>query len=80
MRSFVQRGSGQERFARTGRAIHKDAFRRLDTKVFEFLLLLHGKYDGFDELFDLLVETTNVRICFCGSFIDFHGLYTRIVF
>lgn len=78
----------------TWRTVHQTSLRWGDTKRLEFVRLLHwqntavssdkcrlhSSLHGLNELLNLLVQTTNVRVCLCRSLIDFHSFDTGIVF
>jgi hypothetical protein len=51
----------------------------LDSNLLETLSLLHGPDDSFDQLFNLLVQTTNVGVLFGGLLVNFHGLDSAVV-
>ena len=48
------------------RSVEQDTLGRLDADVLELLLVGHGQHDSLDQLLDLLVQTTDVRILLRG--------------
>jgi hypothetical protein len=54
-------------------------FGSLDSDLLEALSLLHGPDNSFDQLFNLLVQTTDVGVLFGGLLVDFHGLDSAVV-
>jgi hypothetical protein len=54
-------------------------FGSLDSNLLEALGLLHGPDDSLDQLFNLLVQTTDVGVLFGGLLVDFHGLNSAVV-
>jgi hypothetical protein len=52
---------------------------RLDADPLEPLRLLHGPYDGLDELVDLLIKTTHVAVLLGGLFVHLHCLDSAII-
>ena len=51
----------------------------MDTDVFELCFVCHGQDDGFHQLLDLLVQTTDVRVLLCGPGVHLHRLHPRVV-
>lgn len=41
--------------------------------------MLHRQHDSLDQLLNLLIKTTDVRVRFCRSLVYFHRLDPRIV-
>jgi hypothetical protein len=54
-------------------------FGSLDSDLLEALSLLHRPDNSFDQLFNLLVQTTDVGVLFGGLLVDFHGLDSAVV-
>jgi len=54
-------------------------FGSLDSNLLETLGLLHGPDNSLYQLFNLLVQTTDVGVLFGGLFVDFHGLDSAVV-
>ena len=54
-------------------------FGSLDSNLLEALGLLHGPDNSLYQLFDLLVQTTNVGVLFGGLLVHFHGLDSAVV-
>jgi len=54
-------------------------FGGLDSNLLEALGLLHGPDDSLDQLFNLLVQTTNVGVLFGRLLVDLHGLDSAVV-
>lgn len=63
----------------TERRLDMRTLRRLDTELREPLSLLHGPHDGLDDLLDLLVQTSDIRVLLRGLLIDLHGLHAVVV-
>ena len=53
---------------------------RLDADLLEPLSLLHWPDDSLNELFDLLVQTTNICILLGRLLVDLHCLHSAVVF
>jgi hypothetical protein len=55
-------------------------FGSLDANLLKPLRLFHGPYHSLDELFDLLVQASNIGVLLCRLLVDLHGLDSAIVF
>lgn len=60
-----------------GLAVH--TLGRLDADLLEPLRLLHGPYNGLDQLVNLLVEATDIRVLLGRLLINLHGLDPAVV-
>lgn len=52
----------------------------MNAQVLEFVFVRHRQDDRLDQLLDLLVQATDVRILLGGPFVHFHRLDASIVF
>ena len=52
----------------------------MDSQIDEAVLMRHWEDDSLDELLNLLVTATNIRILLRRTLINFHGLDTGVVF
>mmetsp|Transcript_10214 Transcript_10214/g.23079 ORF Transcript_10214/g.23079 Transcript_10214/m.23079 type:complete len:254 (+) Transcript_10214:126-887(+) len=68
-----------ERLSRSRWAVQQHALRRLDSNLFEALLVCHGKHDRLDKFLNLLVKPANVAVVLGGFFVHLHGFHTRVV-
>jgi hypothetical protein len=59
-------------------AVHEHALRGLDAECLELVRLLDGEHDSFDELLNLLVESTDVRVRLRRAFVNLHRLDTGV--
>ena len=50
-----------------------------DADFLEPLGFLHGPYDGFHQLLNLLVQASNIRVLLCWLLIHFHGLHSAVI-
>eukprot|EP00037_Helgoeca_nana_P025280 m.274576 g.274576 ORF g.274576 m.274576 type:complete len:377 (+) comp26901_c1_seq1:1639-2769(+) len=68
-----------QRLPGTWRAIHQAALWWANSNGGETLLVLERQYDCLDQLFDLLVQPTNVGVHFLWLLVDLHRLHSRVV-
>ena len=65
---------------RTRWTVHETTLRWFNAEGLEFICLLHRQHDGFHQFFDLLLQTTNISVCFGGALVDLHRLYPGVEF
>jgi hypothetical protein len=63
----------------TRRSIHERTLAALDSQRLELVCLLHRKYNRLDQLLNLLIQSSNVRIRIRRFLIHLHRLDPRIV-
>ena len=63
------------RLSCSGGAEHEAAFGRTDTDGYELFLMGDGKDDGLTQLFDLLIESSNISVLFRGFFLELHRFH-----
>eukprot|EP00038_Savillea_parva_P006719 m.165443 g.165443 ORF g.165443 m.165443 type:complete len:430 (+) comp12562_c0_seq1:97-1386(+) len=77
-RCLVGNGLGEERLARAWRAVQDNALGRTDPHLFIVLRVRQWEFDGFLDFHNLVVQSANVGIRFCGSLLQFHHRHHRI--
>ena len=60
--------------------MHEDSFGRLNPDLLEGVFVQNRQHDGLSELFDLLVESANIRVLGLGLLLEFHGLDAVVIF
>src|SRR5690242_16089111 len=55
-------------------------FGCLDANLLEPLCLLHGPYNSLHQLFNLLVQTSDISVLLRWLFINLHGLDSAVIF
>ena len=59
--------------------MHQEALGWTNTKLLESFLVSHRQHNSFNQLFNLLVESTDVGVLFNWSLVDFHGFDAGII-
>ncbi len=72
--------SGHHGLSSTWRTEHKTSLWRSDTDVLEFIFVSNWQYDGFSQLFNLLIESTDISIFLRRSLFNLHRSDSWIIF